>query len=476
MLGMAGTPKERKWDFDRVFRWMLTIATAVGLFLLVRFLADVLVPFAIAVLLAYLLNPLVNALESRFHRRTPAVLVTVFGCGIVLFSLALILFQVGSREVSSLRELAGEFMRAPSKADVRTVRARFEELVAREDNPVLRSAYIQVRERMSGGPANEWKFREELQAAIVHLESGASPTDTEDGHSRAEKAAALRQVQAKLFPDDPAALELRATLDQMITAEQDPRQRNLLADAKRKLGYEAGGEFSISGLVERGVRAVAPTLMNVFSGTLSFILGLTGMVVVLLYLVFLLIDYRIYERMWKGFLPPKQRGDILGFLDEFGLAMSRYFRGQFLIAMTMGVLYAIGFSVLGLRMAVLLGLGIGLLNMVPYLQVIGMVPALLLGFVKGLESSQPVWLPPVLVLVLFGVVQLVQDGLLVPRILGKSMGLRPVVIMLGLFIWGKLLGFLGLLLAIPLTCLGLAYYRRFVLGDRTAKAIEESAG
>ena len=56
--------------------------------------------------------------------------------------------------------------------------------------------------------------------------------------------------------------------------------------------------------------------------------------------------------------------------------------------------------------------------------------------------------------------------------MGKTVGLRPVVILLGIFIWGKLLGFLGLLLAIPLTCLGLAYYRRFVLGDREAKAID----
>jgi predicted PurR-regulated permease PerM len=82
-------------------------------------------------------------------------------------------------------------------------------------------------------------------------------------------------------------------------------------------------------------------------------------------------------------------------------------------------------------------------------------------------------LTPLLVLVVFAVVQLVQDGVLVPKIMGKTVGLRPVVILLGIFIWGKLLGFLGLILAIPLTCLGLAYYRRFVLGDRDAKAIAD---
>jgi predicted PurR-regulated permease PerM len=63
----------------------------------------------------------------------------------------------------------------------------------------------------------------------------------------------------------------------------------------------------------------------------------------------------------------------------------------------------------------------------------------------------------------FAVVQVIQDALIVPRIMGNATGLRPVAILLGVFIWGKLLGFMGLLLAIPLTCLGIAYYRRFVL-------------
>ncbi|MCB9865151.1 MAG: AI-2E family transporter [Phycisphaerales bacterium] len=463
---------ERKWDFDRVFRLLLTVATCVALFALVRYLADVLIPFAIAVLLAYLLNPIVNALESRFNRRTPAVLVTVIGCGVVLFSLGLVVFQIGSKEVASLRELAGEFMRAPTKADVRGVRKAFEEKLAGEENPVLRSLYLAVRDELTSSPSSGWKFREDLNDTIVRLKEAPPEEDPTDRLERVERLETLREVQAQLFPGDPDALALRAELQRLMAEEQDPRDRNLLADAMRQLHYEDTSEYSVTGLIERGVRAVAPTLMNVFSGTLSFILGLTGMVVVLLYLIFLLIDYGIYEGMWKAFLPPKHRDDILGFLYEFTLAMSRYFRGQFLIAMIMGVLYAIGFSLLGLRMAVLLGLGIGLLNMVPYLQVVGMVPALLLGFVKSLEAGQPLWLTPLLVLGLFGVVQLVQDGFLVPKILGKSMGLRPVVIMLGLFIWGKLLGFLGLLLAIPLTCLGLAYYRRFVLGDRTARAVE----
>ena len=68
-----------------------------------------------------------------------------------------------------------------------------------------------------------------------------------------------------------------------------------------------------------------------------------------------------------------------------------------------------------------------------------------------------------LVVAVFAVAQLIQDAVLTPRIMGKATGLRPAIMLLGVCIWGQLLGFLGLVLAIPLTCLGLAYYRRVVL-------------
>jgi predicted PurR-regulated permease PerM len=102
---------------------------------------------------------------------------------------------------------------------------------------------------------------------------------------------------------------------------------------------------------------------------------------------------------------------------------------------------------------------------VPYLQAVALIPALLLAAVRALETDGRVWVSMALVLVVFGAAQIVQDIVLTPRIMGRSTGLRPVIIMLSVFVWGKLLGFLGLLLAIPLTCVGLAYYRRFVLRE-----------
>jgi predicted PurR-regulated permease PerM len=143
--------------------------------------------------------------------------------------------------------------------------------------------------------------------------------------------------------------------------------------------------------------------------------------------------------------------------------MRRYFRGQFIVALCVGILFSIGFSLIGLPMAVPFGLFIGALNMVPYLQIVGLVPAALLALVRSIDTGGSVMFSIVLVLLVFGVVQLLQDAVIVPRVMGKATGLRPVSILLGVFIWGKLLGFIGLILAIPLTCLGIAYYRRHVL-------------
>ena len=89
--------------------------------------------------------------------------------------------------------------------------------------------------------------------------------------------------------------------------------------------------------------------------------------------------------------------------------------------------------------------------------------AAVLAALRAVEGDGSFLVSVLLTLLVFAVVQVIQDSLITPRVMGKATGLRPVAILLGVFVWGKLLGFLGLLLAIPLTCLGIAYYRRYVL-------------
>jgi predicted PurR-regulated permease PerM len=190
------------------------------------------------------------------------------------------------------------------------------------------------------------------------------------------------------------------------------------------------------------------------------------------YLIFILVDFRKFQESWREFLPPQWRMGIVDFLSEFNDAMSVYFRGQFLVASTVGVVFAVGFSIVGIKMAILMGLMIGLLNMVPYLQLVGVVPALFLAVVTAVEQGSGVQGYLIGVALVFLVAQILQDVVITPRIMGKATGLRPVVILFCVFFWGKLLGFLGVLLAIPLTCLGLAHYRRLL----KAQAADMQAG
>ena len=114
-------------------------------------------------------------------------------------------------------------------------------------------------------------------------------------------------------------------------------------------------------------------------------------------------------------------------------------------------------------MAIGLGLFIGLLNMVPYLQTLGFIPCIILALVKSADTGQNFWLIMLSVLIVFAVVQLIQDGFLTPKIMGHVTGLNAAIILLSLSIWGSLLGMLGMIIALPLTTLLLSYYQRYII-------------
>jgi predicted PurR-regulated permease PerM len=223
--------------------------------------------------------------------------------------------------------------------------------------------------------------------------------------------------------------------------------------------------------VQDVAKKVMPGLWGFLAGAASVLTGLVGLGFILIYLVFLLIDYRKVQEGWRDLLPPAYRDGIVDFVKEFDAAMSRYFRAQALVALITGVLLAVGFSLLGLPMGILLGLVIGLFNMAPYLQALGFPPAVLLALVHGLEVGGNLWVHVGLVCLVFLVVQLIQDLVLTPRIMGEVTGLSPAMILLSLSVWGKLLGMLGLLIGLPMTCLLLAYYRRML---RSPALAEES--
>ena len=215
-------------------------------------------------------------------------------------------------------------------------------------------------------------------------------------------------------------------------------------------------------MAKDSAKKISPGVWNVLSGTANVLTFITGLLVIMLYVIFLLIDYDNIAKRWRDYLPPEMRDEVSGFVGEFIQATNRYFRSQALVACCVTALFAIGFSIIGLPLAILMGIFIGLLNMVPYLPILGIIPCLILAGLKALEQGDSFLGGLGIVMLVFGVVQVIQETVLVPRIQGKAMGLSPAIILLSLSVWGKLLGFLGLILALPLTCLGLTYYRRYL--------------
>ena len=117
-------------------------------------------------------------------------------------------------------------------------------------------------------------------------------------------------------------------------------------------------------------------------------------------------------------------------------------------------------------MAIGLGMFIGLLNMVPYLQLIGFIPVTVLAVVKAADTGESFWLIMLGAIIVFTVVQIIQDTILTPRIMGKVMGLNSAIILLSLSIWGSLLGILGMIIALPMTTLIITYYQDYVINKK----------
>ena len=211
----------------------------------------------------------------------------------------------------------------------------------------------------------------------------------------------------------------------------------------------------------------------VLTGSVNQIITIVSWFIVLLYLVFILLDYDKILLGFKNLIPEKFRPMVLGILSDVESSMNRYFRGQSLIAFCVGILFSIGFVIVGLPLAIPLGLFIGLLNMVPYLQVVGFIPTILLCLLHSFETGGNFWFIFAGALVVFIVVQLIQDMYLTPRIMGKVTGLNPAIILLSLSIWGSLMGVIGMIIALPLTTLMLSYYQRYILGAYATRKTAE---
>ena len=210
------------------------------------------------------------------------------------------------------------------------------------------------------------------------------------------------------------------------------------------------------------LKTAMPQLFSFLGQTASVIISIVASLITLLYMFFILLDYEYLTENWIKIFPKKVRPFWSELMQDVERELNNYIRGQGLVALTMGVLFCIGFTIIDFPMAIGLGILIGILDLVPYLHTFALIPTALLALLKAADTGQNFWIILISAVAVFAIVQVIIDMIVTPKIMGKAMGLNPAILLLSLSVWGALLGFIGLIIALPLTTLLIAYYQRYV--------------
>ena len=348
----------RPYTFDRVVRILATISIIAAAIWLINLLRNVLLPFVVACLVAYLLDPLVELNRKWLHLK-----------GRGLASLITLL------EVTFIIALLGYFF-VPS--------------VIKEVNQL---------------------------ESMVKQSSQGSPIP--------------------FIPEDIAAPVRKWVSDFNIS--------NLMQNSHFMSLLNSGSSF--------------------ISATIDFLLHTLEWLLTFIYIIFILIDYPTLMKGFRKLVPIKYRPEVYRVEDEIKDSMHRYFRSQALIALCAAVFYCIGFSIVGIPLAIILGITVGILYMIPYFQYVTLIPVAIVCLIDSSTGAVHFWQELGECLIVYAVSQCICDYILTPKIMGKSLGLNPAIILLSLSVWGTLLGIIGMIIALPATALLLDYYRRYIIGD-----------
>lgn len=214
------------------------------------------------------------------------------------------------------------------------------------------------------------------------------------------------------------------------------------------------------------IKTTMPKVFSVVSQTATVLMSIVASMITLLYMFFILLDYETLTANWVRIFPKKNRPFWSALMKDVERELNNYIRGQGLVALCMGIMFCIGFTIIGFPMAIGLGILIGIMDLVPYLHTFALIPTAFLAMLKAADTGQNFWLVFGLAFLVFCVVQVITDMVVTPKIMGKAMGLNPAILLLSLSVWGALLGFLGLIVALPLTTLIIAYWQRYVTKEK----------
>ena len=214
------------------------------------------------------------------------------------------------------------------------------------------------------------------------------------------------------------------------------------------------------------LKTTMPKVFSVVSQTATVIMSIVASMITLLYMFFILLDYETLTANWVRIFPKKNRPFWHALMNDVERELNNYIRGQGMVALCMGIMFCIGFTIIGFPMAIGLGILIGIMDLVPYLHTFALIPTAFLAMLKAADTGQNFWVVFGLAFLVFCVVQVITDMVVTPKIMGKAMGLNPAILLLSLSVWGALLGFIGLIVALPLTTLLIAYWQRYVTREK----------
>ena len=223
------------------------------------------------------------------------------------------------------------------------------------------------------------------------------------------------------------------------------------------------------------LKTTMPKLFSVVGQTANILISIVASMITLLYMFFILLDYETLTANWVRIFPKKNRPFWHALMQDVERELNNYIRGQGMVALCMGIMFCIGFTIIGFPMAIGLGILIGIMDLVPYLHTFALIPTAFLAMLKAADTGQNFWLVFGLAFLVFCVVQIITDMVVTPKIMGKAMGLNPAILLLSLSVWGALLGFIGLIVALPLTTLLIAYWQRYVTREKPRYDQEEVA-
>ena len=217
--------------------------------------------------------------------------------------------------------------------------------------------------------------------------------------------------------------------------------------------------------VQQAIKNLFGQVWDVVWDAAGIIIDIIASLMGVLYFFFLLMDYEKYSEGWIRFVPRRRRPMAKMLMGDISRGMNGYFRGQALVALSNCVMFSIGFLIIGFPMPIALGLFIGLISFVPYVQLVGILPAAILALLRAADTGQNFWLLIGGVILVYIVVQILQDSVVTPLVMGNITGLPPAIILLSLTVWGYMLGIIGLIIALPMTTLMISYYKRFIIGE-----------